>query len=262
MYKRDVTPRSQVVVKLLMMTTLAATAIAQPSESIPSLLLRFDREHDPAQKEHLLRTVTDQDRGAGPALLRLARSTRNWDTRWMAMRGMATLHYTACAPFLKASLKDSDSAIRANAARALGDLRIRNAAAPLLAMFAAEQEPGAVQQASLALHLLDIKAAAPYIRDKLPRFTGQTRSWLIQALGALGGDRDAPLIAGYLDFSDIASAMDAEAATYALEELAGVSFGPHAMGATTLPPPETLVARAWWASHKTLWPSCDDCRRK
>ncbi len=244
------------------MTTLPAAAIAQPPESIPSLLHRFDREHDLAKKEQLLRTVTDQDRGAGPALLRLARSTSNWDTRWMAMRGMAALHYTACAPFLRASLKDSDWGIRANAARALGDLRIRNAATPLLAMFAREQEPGAVQQASLALRLLDIKGAAPFIREKLPRFTGQTRYWLIQALGALGGDGDAPLIAEYLDFSDIPGAMDAEAATYALEELAGVSFGPHATGASTVPPPETLAARAWWASHKALWPSCADCRRK
>ena len=180
----------------------------------------------------------------------------------MAMRGMATLHYTACAPFLKASLKNSDWVVRANAARALGDLRITNAASVLLAMFAAEQEPGAVEQASLALHMLNVKAAAPYIREKIPRFAGQTRSWLLQALGGLGSDSDVPSIAAYLDSFDPASAMTAMAATYALEELAGVSFGPYAEGASSLPPPETLVARSWWASHKDQWPRCDDCRRK
>jgi len=178
------------------------------------------------------------------------------------MRGMATLHYTACAPFLKASLKNSDWAVRANAARALGDLRITNAANVLLAMFAAEQVPGAVEQASLALHMLKVKAAAPYIREKIPRFSGQTRSWLLQALGGVGSDSDVPLIAGYLDGSDPASVMAAPAATCALEELVGVNFGPEALGASAVLTPKTLAARAWWASHKDQWPRCDDCRHR
>jgi len=253
---------ARIAAVLLVTVSPAPYVIAQGAESIPALLLRFDNERDLAQKESLLLTLTNQNASAGPALLRLAKSTRNMESRWMAMRGLAKLHYTASGPFLKSSLKSSDWVIRANAARALGDLRIRNAAAPLLAMFAAEQEPGAVEQASLALRLLDIKAAAPYIREKIPRFAWQTRYWLIQALGALGSDHDVPLLAAFLDSSDIQSATYAEAATYALEELAGVSFGPHATGATTLPPPETLVARAWWASHKDDWPHCDDCRRK
>ena len=246
----------------LLVMLLATSVVAQPSESMASLLLRIDNEHDYAQKERLLDSLTSKYPDAGRALLRLARSTKNTDTRWMAMRGMATLHYTAGASFLQASLKNSDWVVRANAARALGDLRITNAASVLLAMFAAEQEPGALEQASLALHMLNVKAAAPYIREKIPRFTGQTRSWLLQALGALGSDSDVPLIAGYLDSSDPASAMTAMAATYALEELAGVSFGPHVTGPTALPGPETLVARSWWASHKEQWPRCDDCRRR
>jgi HEAT repeats len=239
------------------MTPLVPRGAAQPSESIASLLLRFDNEHDYAQKERLLRDITSQFPDSGPALLRLAQSTNNTDTRWMAMRGMATLHYTACAPFLEAPLKDLDAAVRTNAARASGDLRIKSAAAKLLAMFAAEQEPGAVEQASLALRMLDIKAAAPYVREKIPRFTGQTRSWLLQALGSLGSDRDVPLIAGYLD--DMGSELQA---TWALEELAGVSFGPTTVGASSFPPAETLIARSWWTSHKDQWPRCDDCRHK
>jgi HEAT repeat protein len=173
----------------------------------------------------------------------------------MAMRGMATLHYTACAAFLEASLKDSDRFVRANAARALGDLRIAHASDALLAMFAVEQEPPAVQQASLALRMLNVKAAAPYLREKIPVFTGQTRYWLIQALGTLGSAAtDVPFVAGYLDerTTDMA-------ATEAIQELAGVSFGARTVGLSGYPPPETLAARAWWKSHKDGWPNCADC---
>src|ERR1035438_5935868 len=158
---------SRTVAVVLLMTPPAPSVLAQRSESTASLLLRFDNEHDLSAKEHLLLTVTNKDAGAGPSLLRLAESTTNSDTRWMAMRGMATLRYTACAPFLEASLKDFDALVRANAARALGDLRIGNASDPLLAMFATEKEPPAIQQASLALRMLNIKAAAPYIREKI-----------------------------------------------------------------------------------------------
>jgi len=243
------------VATLLFVVLLAPSLAAQQAESMTSLLLRFDNEHDYAQKERLLNRVTSQYPDAGRALLWLARSTKNTDTRWMATRGMATLHYTKCAPFLKASLKNPVWLVRANAARAIGDLRITNASSALLAMFVAEQEAGAVEQASLALQMLNVKAAAPYIREKIPRFPGQTRDWLLRALGGVGSDSDVPWIASYLDG-------DGEAAAYALEELTGVKFGPHAMGASAIPGPEVLAARAWWASHKDQWPRCDDCRRK
>ena len=247
---------NRTVAVLLLMTPLIPPVLAQRSEAAASLLRRFDNEHDLSAKEYLLLIVT-KDAGAGPSLLRLAQSTTNSDTRWMAMRGMATLRYTACAPFLEASLKDSDALIRANAARALGDLRIRKASDPLLAMFAVEQEPPAIQQASLALRMLNVKAAAPHIRKKIPAVTGQTRAWLIHALGALGSAADVPLIAGYLD-----DMMSDGAATEAIQELAGVSFGPRTLGVSGYPPPETIAAQAWWKSHKDQWPHCDDCHPK
>jgi hypothetical protein len=62
------------------------------------------------------------------------------------------------------------------------------------------------------------------MRIKIPQYSWQTRSWLLQVLGALGSPTDVPLIAGYPNSSDMASAM---AAISAFHELAGVSFGPH-----------------------------------
>jgi hypothetical protein len=227
----------------------------QLAEPTAKLLLRFDDEHNPAAKERLLLTLTDQDPEVGPALLRLAQSTINVDTRWMAMRGMATLHYIACAPFLEASLKASDKFVRANAARALGDLQIIDASAALLAMFAAEREQPAVEQSSLALRTLGVKAAAPSIREKIPRFTGQTRMWLIQALGWLGDTSDVPLLATYLSEMGCDTVLPE-----AIGQLAGVSFGPHPRsGPVGCPTPQTLAVRDWWNSHKGAWPRCDDC---
>jgi hypothetical protein len=248
---------SRNIALLLLTTLLESSIVAQNPEPTASLLVRFDNEHNLAAKEGLLLAVTNRDAGAGPSLLRLAESTTSNDTRWMAMRGMATLHFTDCAPFLQASLKASDRLVRANAARALGDLRIGSASASLLAMFVAESDPGAIQQASLSLRMLDVRAAVPYVRAKIPSFTGQTRAWLIQALGTLGSAADVPLIAGYLD--DMGSDT---AATAAIQELAGVSFGPRSLGLGAYPPPETLAARTWWKSHKDAWPHCDDCHPK
>jgi hypothetical protein len=105
--------------------------------------------------------------------------------------------------------------------------------------------------------MLNVQAAAPILRQKIPLFSGQTRAWLIQALGTLGSTPDVPLIAGYLE--EMGSDM---AATEAIQELAGVSFGPRTRGLSGYPPLETLAARAWWKSHKDDWPHCADCHPK
>lgn len=245
----------------LLFVAFAQAALSQRPETLASLLVKFDGEHDPAAKERLLGEVTDlgltlQGSETSLALLRLAQTTPNPDTRWMAMRGMATIHCSECAPFLRASLKDPNAGVRANAARALGDLRITVASGDVLAMFAAEQDPGAIEQASLALRLLKITQAAPSIREKIPEYAGQTREWLIQALGTLGERADVPLIASYLD------GRESDKAAEAIGELAGVDFGSWHPGLSSVPSTRTLAARAWWKSHRDAWPSCDDCRVK
>lgn len=112
-------------------------------------------------------------------------------------------------------------------------------------MFAAENARPAVQQASLALCMLNVKAAAPAVREKIVTFTGQTQAWLIQALGTLGTGIDVPLIAGYLNGSS--SEM---AAVAAIQQLTGVNFAPRPLGLNGYPSPDMLAARAWWDSHK------------
>jgi HEAT repeat protein len=246
----------KLIIALVLPMVLALSATPEELPPSADLMASFDKEHDLAKKERLLREITDNHASAGRALLHVAKHTKNSDTRWTAMLGMATVHCLDCTRFLESSLKDPDVFVRSNAARALGDLHVTASGGKILAMFAAEKDPGAVEQASLALHMLDIRAAVPYIRIKIPQYTWQTRAWLLQALGALGSPSDVPLIAGYLNSTDKASAM---AATNALQELTGVSFGPAPNGPSGYPPANMLSARAWWNSHEELWPRCDDC---
>ena len=106
--------------------------------------------------------------------------------------------------------------------------------------------------------MLNVKPAAPLIREKIPRYTRQPRSWLIQALGALGDpSTDVPFIADYLE--DMSAGV---AAAEAIQEMTGVSFGHPTTGLSLAPSREVLAAQAWWASHKDKWPDCDDCNLK
>jgi hypothetical protein len=241
---------------LLILSTAILAVSQQDQPSLRGALSGFDQEHDLAKKEYRLLALTQHYPNAGSALLNLAKSTRNPDTRWMSMRGMRDLHYVRCEAFLKQSLLDHDSLVRANAARVLGDLGLKDAEKDLLVMFAAENEPMAVEQASLALRVLNVRAAAPSIRKKITHYTWQTRAWLLQALGALGDKSDVPLIAGYLNSSDNATA---QMSTDALEQLAGLHFGPSPFGPEGFPTQRMLESRLWWQSHKDAWPRCDDC---
>lgn len=229
--------------------------IAQTTETAADLLGRFDAEQNLAAKALLLLDLTSHNADAGPALLRLAQSTEHPETRWMAIRGMGILHYAGGISYMEASLRDPDALVRANAARALGDLRVTDASGLMLAMFTQEQDPSALQQACLALSELGVKAAALYLRAKISVFRGQTRGWLIQALGSLGDASDVPQIAAYLDDGVVCD----DIAASAIEELAGVTFGPKGTGTGGCPQPRTIAARAWWQSHKDAWPRCDDC---
>ena len=235
----------------------ALQARAQEDRRVADDLKRFDAEHDQARKEHDLLLLTESYPEIGPALLRVAETTQFPDTRWMAMRGMNNVHFRGCEAFLRHELRSSDIAVRANAARSLGDLGLKAASGDLLSMFVSEHEPGVVEQASLSLRHLQVKAAVPTIRKKLPLFEGQTRVWLLQALGGLGGKGDVPLIAGYLDDPNYAVP---DMAAEALGQLAGIDFGPLRVEGSPIPTARTVNARIWWRSHRNAWPHCGDCR--
>jgi HEAT repeat protein len=213
--------------------------LAQQVQPLPDALKVFNQEHDLTKKEHELLNITLQHPESGPAMLALAEKTQFSDTRWMAMRGMRDVQFRGCESFLKQELKNPDALVRANAARVIGDLGFGSADDDLLAMFVAEHDPGAVEQASLSLRVLNVRASAPLIRQKIPLFTGQTRAWLLQALGTLGDKSDIPFVASFLDSPDWASSM---MAGDVLEQLAGLNFGPPQFGPQPLPPPRTLHA--------------------
>jgi HEAT repeat protein len=244
---------------LALALTMTPSIRSQELPASSDLFTRFDNEHDLTKKENLLRQITDHSLNAGPTLLDLAEQTRNLDTRWMAIRGLATLHYQASDQFLEESLTNPDAVVRSNAVRALADLDVTPAGPQIQAMFAKEKNPGAIEQATLALRVLHVRAAVPDIRSKIPDYTWQTRAWLLQALGDLGSSTDVPLIAGYLNSTDKASAISA---AHALEELTGVNFGPPPNGIAGYPPSDLQAARKWWTSHEPEWPRCDDCNYK
>jgi len=114
--------KSRNTLRVLLCVAVSIPCFAMQSNPAPiaqeMALDHFDHEHNLARKEELLRGITEQFRGCGPDLVRLAEKIDQVDTKWMAIRGMSTLHFAAAADFLQKSLGDKNSAIRANAARA------------------------------------------------------------------------------------------------------------------------------------------------
>ena len=178
----------------------------------------------------------------------------------MAIRGLTGLRYAPSAPFMIGSLKDPDGYVRANAAMAIADFGLQEAKESLLAMFRSETLPGAVEQAAFALGSLKVRSAAPEIRKKVPLSRGQTRDWLLQALGRLGSREDVPFVASYLAYSDNLEFSEAFAASQAFDELVGrpplrAFNGPNIAG------PRIDASRVWWNQHNREWPQrCGDCR--
>src|SRR6185437_7753972 len=249
-----------VIAVVLATVFITQSMIAQEARSLTSFLNTFDQEHDLAKKDRDLQDLIKQYPQAGPSLLMLAQATRYTDTKWMAIRGMGDLQFRDCEPFLRKALTSPDALVRSNAARVIRDLEFHSAEGDLIAMFALERDPRAIEQASLSLSNLKVEASVPLIRQKIPQFAGQTREWLLQALGRLGNKSDVPLIAGYLSTPDPAES--STTAVDAIEEITGVNFGPRQTGPQGIPTFRTMQARSWWQSHRENWPRCDDCHFK
>jgi RNA polymerase sigma-70 factor (ECF subfamily) len=186
--------------------------------------------------------------GIGQTAMELVKTTKDPDAKWMAVRMLGYLRYEPAIPLLLASLSDPHHYVRANAARALGDMRVAAAAKPLTELLKREKDGGVIQQTSLALANLHYAGAVPVLKAAAKHDDVQTRMWVLQAVGRLGGKRDVPFLARFL--LDDPSSLVQMVAAQAIEQLAGVDFGfPRRPGPSG--PEEGLKrARAWWQEHQ------------
>lgn len=186
--------------------------------------------------------------GAGETAMELVKTTKDQDAKWMAIRILGNLRYQRATPLLLASLSDAHHYVRSNAARALGDMKVAAAAKPLTELLRTETDGGVIQQASLALANLGHADAVPALKGAATHEDVQTRMWVLQAVGRLGGRRDVPFLAGYLD--DPSQSVQ-ESAAQAIEQITGADFGFPKRSGPSSPDEGLRRARAWWAEHKS-----------
>lgn len=75
-----------------------------------------------------------------------------------------------------------------------------------------EKDGGVIEQTTLALRMLGAKEAVPTLKKVAPHPSSQTRCWVLQAIGTLGGKMDVPFLAKYLyDANDIVDMCAAQA---------------------------------------------------
>ncbi|SPE34664.1 hypothetical protein SBA2_980019 [Acidobacteriia bacterium SbA2] len=220
------------------------------SAGLPSLVSLSSSTRDLEAKERLLSAITTKFPDSGPALLQLAETTSDADTRWMAIRGVGMLKSRRATPFLVRSLLSEHHYVRANAARALGEIRAATAGRALIDLLMREQDGGVIEQASLALSMIGAREAVPVLKSKATHPSVQTRTWIFQAIGKLGSKDDVPFLAVHLYNENSSASM---AAAKAMERMVGIDFGfPKREGPSS--PEESLRnARLWWEAHKATW---------
>jgi len=136
--------RSSVVPVLLALITLPLVSYAQPdtASDLQGMLSAFVVARDLGQKEAILYGLTSRfGESAGPGLLEVAIRAGDQDTRWMAIRGIGYVKFKPAAPRLIEWLGSPEHYVRANAARALGEIRA-DAAKPLIKLLTRETDSG------------------------------------------------------------------------------------------------------------------------
>jgi HEAT repeat protein len=137
--------------------------------------------------------------------------------------------------------------VRANAARAVGDMKVATAAKPLTELLKKEANGGVIQQTSLALANLGCTDALLTLKAAAKHEDVQTRMWVLQAIGRLGGKRDVQGLAEYLN--DPSQSVQATAAQ-AIEQITGADFGFPKRSGPFSPDAALKQAKAWWEEHK------------
>jgi hypothetical protein len=189
--------------------------------------------------------------GAGHTAMDLVKTTKDSDAKWRAVRILGNLRYQPAVPLLLESLSDPHHYVRANAARALGDMKVAAAAKPLTELLKTEKDGGVIQQTSLALGNLGHSDAVPVLKIAAKHEDVQTQMWVLQAIGRLGGKRDVPFLAGFL--SDRSSSVQMSAAR-AIEVLTGADFGFPKRDGPFSPDEGIERAKQWWVAHKGEFP--------
>jgi len=228
---------------LIVVVLSASPTYCQPD----CLLTKFIAETDQAKKEQLLNELVRQP-DAGPTLLGVAMHANDVLTRWMSIRGIGIVKYGRAVSFLINSLTYQHPYVRANAARALGEIRDRSASASLILLLGREKDGGVIEQTTLALRMLGAKEAVPSLKKVAPHPSSQTRCWVLQAIGTLGRKKDVPFLAKYLyDANDIVDMCAAQA----VEEITGQDFGFPKQSGPMSPQQGVERARRWWETSKT-----------
>jgi HEAT repeat protein len=172
-------------------------------------------------------------------------------TRWMSISGLGMVKYGKAVSFLVDSLTYQHPYVRANAARALGEIGDRSASSSLIQLLEHEKDGGVIEQTSMALRMLGAKKAVPTLKKVAPHPSTQTRCWVLQAIGTLGGKKDVPFLAKYL--YDANETVDMFAAQ-AVEEITGQDFGFPKQNGPMSPQQGIERARRWWEANKASFP--------
>src|SRR5271169_3972973 len=231
-----------------LMVALSLWFCPTPAQDLAGLLSDFVSLSDRTQRELILLKISQHYPEAGPPLLKIATETKDTETKWLAIRGIGHLKYKEAAPFLKESLHSSSNYVRANSARALGEIHDTDAIPDLIRVLAVDEDIGVLQQTCQALQMLDAKAAIPELKVRSNNLSPQTRLWMIGAIDSLGS-KDVPFFAHFL-FDENESV--AAYAAHAIERITKQDFGfPHCgeQGACSYGP-GIENARRWWYSQK------------
>ena len=135
-------------INYLVLLLIAVCTVPHYFRTEDHLLQDFRAETDLVRKEQLLNKILRQ-RDAGSALLRVAMRTDDIVTKWMSIRGIGMVKYGKAVPFLIDSLAHRDPAVRANAARALGEIGTRSASADLIRLLGDEKDGSVIEQTTL-----------------------------------------------------------------------------------------------------------------
>jgi HEAT repeat protein len=230
----------------LLSVALSVSGVAQNQEQTSSLMVQFREARNLPEKEALLNRIAQRGQEAGYLLLQLAKSTADNDTRWLAIRGLGRIRFVEAAPFLVASLQSKEHYVRANAARALGELQYSGAVPALIHQLEVEGDSGVIEQTSLALGMMKAADAIPVLKSRMSFNSVQTRCWLLQAIASVGSNNDVPFIAEYLYGADGALGGLPFCAARALATLTGEDFGLPRQGGLFNPEAPVLKARKWW----------------